>query len=186
MMKAKRPSSSILTQPTIIVAAVVSILVTFLTVAACFILLTPLNEVIEAHPSSEELINNFYTHRAEFDRLLQMAIEDQELNRVAYNFTRPEDPELIGITQERLNEYRLLFHKLNLEAGIENHNYRVWFIASSSGLSISGSAKGYIYTEVHPDLVVEDLDSYDSADGRSFTAYQQIKGNWYLYYDYED
>jgi hypothetical protein len=43
-----------------------------------------------------------------------------------------------------------------------------------------------IYTQVPPNLVVEDLDNYFSADGRAFTAYQPIEGKGYLYYDYED
>ena len=186
-MKAKHPSGSIWTRPITIIILGVSVLLGCLVVAAsCLILLILRDDMAGAHPSSQELINNFHNHRPEFERLLQMAQEDPELYRVAYDFTRPENPETIGVTQERLDEYRRLFDALNLEAGIEKGRDDVWLIASARGLSISGSAKGYIYSQTPPGLIVEDLDSYDSPDGRSFTAFQKIEENWYLYYDYED
>jgi hypothetical protein len=186
-MSAKHPSTSITTQQTTIVIIGVSLLLALLVVVvACIMLFLLSNELGGEHPSSQELIDNFYSHCPEFDQLLQMALEDQELSRVAYDFTRPENPETIGVTQERLNEYRRLFDELNLEAGIDNGRDSIWFIASARGLSVSGSAKGYIYSRIPPGLIVEDLDSYDSPDGRSFTAFQKIEGNWYLYYDYED
>jgi hypothetical protein len=186
-MREKHSSGSSLTRPITIIILGVSVLLGCLVVAASCIILLILNDDLGgAHPSSQELINNFLSHRPEFERLLQMAQEDQELYRVAYDSTRPENPEAIGLTQERLTEYRGLFDELNLEAGIEKGGDNVWFIASARGLSVSGSAKGYIYTQIPPDLVVEDLDNYFSADGRSFTAFQKIEENWYLYYDYED
>lgn len=138
------------------------------------------------HPSSQELIDNFYTHQAEFEQLRQMFLADEGLSRVADDFTRPENPEVMGITPARLDEYRRLFHQLNLKAGIEGDKESIRFIASTRGLSVSGSAKGYVYTRVPPELMVDNLDTYRSEDGRSFTAYQHLEGNWYLYYDYED
>ena len=142
------------------------------------------------HPSAATLINNFHNNRADFERLLQMFMEDTQLGRVADDFTRPADinaPQ-VEVPAARLDQYRALFTRLTLTAGVEGYGDKqtVWFIASTQGLSISGSAKGYAYAVERPDLVVEDIDHYRSADGRSFTAYQLIEGNWYVYFDYED
>lgn len=145
---------------------------------------------VGGHPSAATLLNNFQTNRADFERLLQMFMEDPQLGRVAYDFTRPASLEAaqVDVPAARLNQYRALFTKLNLSAGIEGYGDKrtVWFIASTQGLSIGGSAKGYAYQVAQPELVVEDIDRYRSEDGRSFTAFQLIEGNWYLYFDYED
>lgn len=47
---------------------------------------------------------------------------------------------------------------------------RIEFIATTSGLSISGSSKGYAFLENKTDLIVENLDEYFSSDERLFTA----------------
>jgi hypothetical protein len=140
------------------------------------------------HPSDQVLLSQFQSHQAEFNKLLQMFLIDKRLGRVAYNFTRPENPGEIGITQERLKEYRDLFDELDLSAGIEGYDEKdlVWFHASTQGLSVTGSSKGFAYLLKPPKLIVDSLDGYRSKDGRSFTAFRHIEGNWYLYYDYED
>ena len=62
----------------------------------------------------------------------------------------------------------------------------VWFHASTRGLAVSGSSKGYAYLLEKPKTLVDNLDEYWSKDNKSFTAFRQIEGNWYLYFDYED
>ena len=73
------------------------------------------------HQPDQTLIDNFQSHKSEFDQLLHMFLADKALGRVAYDFTRPENPQSIGISQERLKEYRGLFDKLDLSAGIEGY-----------------------------------------------------------------
>jgi hypothetical protein len=141
-----------------------------------------LSAVFGQHPSAVELIDNFHAHRAEFDLLLEMCLEDEGLVRVAYGWTQPEDPSSIGITQERLKEYRALFKEVGLESGVSGGHKDIWFHASSSGLSVSGSSKGYIYSSAPPGWVVEDLDEYTSKYKADIPVFQHIEGNWYLYY----
>jgi hypothetical protein len=140
------------------------------------------------HPSDSALLKNFQSHRAEFNHLLVMFLADKGLGRVAYDFTRPEDPASVGVSPERLAEYRKLFDQLGLSAGIEGYGDKeeVQFYASTQGLSVSGSAKGFAYLTRPPSLLVDRLDNYRSKDGKSFTAFRHIEGNWYLYLDYED
>lgn len=140
------------------------------------------------HPADEVLIKNFNAHKVEFNQLLQMYLSDKGLGRVAHDFTRPANPAEIGITPERIAEYRQRFHKLSLRAGIEGYDEKdtVWFYASTQGLAVSGSKKGYAYVTKKPELIVEKLDGYRSADGKSFSAFRHIEGNWYLFLDFED
>src|ERR687886_466493 len=97
------------------------------------------------HPSDRSLLDNFRLHKAEFERLLQMFRADKGLGRVAYDFTRPENPRDVGVSRERLREYRDLFGELGLSAGVEGYGEKevIWFHASTRGLSVTGSSKGY-------------------------------------------
>jgi len=47
-----------------------------------------------------------------------MFLSDERLTRVGFNFTRPEDTSMIGITQQRLDQYRRMFVDLDLRGGI--------------------------------------------------------------------
>jgi hypothetical protein len=140
------------------------------------------------HPKDEVLLKNFRDHKAEFEQLLQMFHADKRLSRVARDFTRPANPTEVGITEERLREYRKLFDVLGLSAGIEGYGEKesVFFLASTQGLSVSGSSKGYAYLATPPELIVDQLDGYKPPDGKSFSAFRRIEGNWYLHFDYED
>src|SRR3954470_3738367 len=60
------------------------------------------------HPSDAELLRRFHEHRAELDQLIKMFETDKDLGRVGENFTRPDDPERIGVSSERIQEYRRL------------------------------------------------------------------------------
>lgn len=134
------------------------------------------------------MIENFYKHRGDFEKMVEMIKADAGLERVDYNWTRPEDIEEIGITAKRISEYRRLFVKTNVPRGFYATDQRnaIEFMAGSQGLSVTGLSKGYTYFESPPKLIVENLDTYWSENGRSFIAYRHIKGNWYLYLDYED
>lgn len=144
------------------------------------------------HPSDKDLLENFNKYRNELNQLAQMFLADRGLTRVAYDFTRPNNPETIGVTKDRIKQYRSLFSKLDLSAGIDagvdspEKKKIIWFLSSTKGLSVSGSTKGYAYSVKSPELIVENLDTYWSKDGRSFTAYKHIEGNWYVYFDFED
>ena len=152
------------------------------------------------HPKDEQLIQNYQSHKVEFNQLLQMFQEDKSLGRVALDFTRTSNffekckesnswnGKEIEVGSERLFEYRKLFNSLGLSAGIEGYCEKdiIEFIASTRGLSVTGSSKGYAYLQKPPKTLVDNLDNYWSEDKKSFTAYRHVEGNWYLYFDYED
>jgi hypothetical protein len=137
----------------------------------------------DLHPPDQLLLEQFQRHKAEFQQLLHMFIADRALERVATDFTRPENPSAVGIPPERIAHYRSLFQSLQLEAGIEGYGAKdtIWFLASTRGLAVSGSAKGYVYTRVPPATLTNDLDKTSVKDG--VPIYRHIEGNWYLYYE---
>lgn len=145
------------------------------------------------HPSDDSLIQNFQNHEAEFERLVRMAKEDSHVIRIASDFTwtdknaawpRPESE--LGFSTERWNEYRSLFKKLDLKAGILNYQPDlVYLTASTQGLLTGGSGKGYAYSLKEPSPIVESLDnvSFKGSEKSMNFAYRKLKGNWYLFYN---
>jgi hypothetical protein len=147
------------------------------------------------HPSSAALIQQWRDHHEEFDEALQMFLGDKKLGRVAPDFTRPDDPSTIGVPADRIGRYRSLLSAAHVSAGIEGYDPKdeVWYRVSTRGLAISGSSKGIAWRSTPPEpphLLVDDLDAFLAktfpGHPKSFTAYQRIEDNWYLYYDYED
>ena len=140
------------------------------------------------HRSDEELIANFQSHRAEFDRMLQMINEDNGLDRVDSYWTHPENPGTVGISQARIDEYRRLFQSAGVPRGFSAFQTKdnVEFIASSQGLAVSGSSKGYLFAKRPPPRIVENLDTYRALKTEVspvFPAYRHIEGNWYLFFE---
>ncbi len=144
------------------------------------------------HPPSARLLQQWHDHHTELEQLVKMFQADKGLNRVAPDFTRPDDPATVGVAPTRIAEYRQLLQKAGVHSGVEGYGDKdsVTFIVSALGLSVSGSGKGFAYLEGTPEGLVSDLDAHIahaiSTRARSFTAYQHIEGDWYLYYDYED
>src|SRR5262245_867692 len=60
------------------------------------------------HPSDQQLIANFHRHQADLERLITMFKADKGLGRVGDSFTRPNHPDIVGVTPERIAEYRKL------------------------------------------------------------------------------
>ena len=65
----------------------------------------------------------FVAHRTDFDKLVAMATEDARLTRIAPDFTWLDDDVAWprkngGISKQRWDEYRRLFHRVGVSEGI--------------------------------------------------------------------
>jgi hypothetical protein len=113
-----------------------------------------------------------------------MVLDDKRLTRVDEDWTAPEDPTTIGVTAERIAEYRALFKKLGLargfSAGLDRREIELW--ASAQGWVAHGSHKGYVYTARVPESLDTDLDQYSSRERPLGSGYRRIEGNRYLYF----
>ncbi len=132
-----------------------------------------------SHPSDDVLLRNFKRHEADFERLLTMLRADKKLKNVDDGWAQPEDPSSIGVMPERIRSYRKLFSTLGIPRGFcaFHDPERFEFIASTRGLSITGSAKGYAYMQDKPDLVVTTLIRIGRQMGSHLRLIATSKGN---------
>lgn len=142
----------------------------------------------EAHRSDAALREHFLRHEKAFRELLAMIRSDSKLVRVDQDWTEPSDPASVGVSPERLADYRRRLKSLGIERGFRStgEGRQVLFIVSAVGLGISGSGKGYAWIEGVPQTLVENLDTYRDPGDHSFVAYRPLKGDWYLFLDNED
>jgi hypothetical protein len=137
------------------------------------------------HKSDDQLISNFKTHEAEFNQLLEMIRADKELLRVDNNWTKPEDPKTIGVSDERIATYRNIFRKLDIPRGFYFYpeSGEAMFISSAQGLAVSGSTKCYLWLKEPPPNLVDSIDTYRAKPGATYPVWRHITGNWYLMFD---
>ena len=150
----------------------------------------------DSHSPDAKLIANFQSHEKDFDQLIQMAKEDPHVVRIASDFTWldsdyhwPRPDSQIGFSQERWNEYRNMFSKLGLNGGLAwSWDHSIFLTASAKGLTISGSEKGYVFSEKPLSPTFDSLDNMhqEIREGRvkpGLPVYRKIKDGWYLYYE---
>ena len=61
---------------------------------------------VKPMPSDETMIAHFEAKRAVFEWLVAMAKEDAQLQRLATEFSSPDDPGTVGVSAERVALYR--------------------------------------------------------------------------------
>lgn len=137
-------------------------------------------------PSDQQLINNFRFRRSVFDDLAQMKLADKGLLRVGNDWTQPDDPRTVGVSPERIAEYRGLLNCAGVHQGmgadgLHGAEFTCW---AQGGATSSDVDKGYAYLAVPPKQLLESLDAYQPDGLHEVEVYRHIEGCWYLYYDY--
>lgn len=167
-------------------------LVAILLIVAALILLAPILWLTWLdpfgglrHPSDGHLIAQLAKHRGELEQVVALAREDEKLRRLAPDFTRPETLSETGVTGARIETYRRLLAGAGVAHGILNGDEEVWFLVSTRGLAIAGSAKGFAYC-AQPDpearIVTTDLDR-EPVPPRGELVMRHIEGPWWLMLD---
>lgn len=138
-------------------------------------------------PPDKELLENFQRHQATFNELAQMAQVDKGLNRVGDNWTSPGDPQKIGVSPTRINEYRRLLNDAGVPGGfqsaIEANEVEFYYWFTGSAIS-DDTEKGYAYLTKPPAHLLKSLDQCQLDGDSGSESYRHIQGNWYLFYDY--
>ncbi len=135
-----------------------------------------------AHFEDKDLIQNFVSHRKDFERLHLMAQGETSIRRVTGNATTPE--QLTSTENARAEEYRMLLRSIGPVAVLEiSKDHKVISLTSTSvGLVTHNSQKGYLYSEEPP----ASSELYPSLDGFSKNetgnGYRHIEGKWYLFF----
>jgi hypothetical protein len=152
------------------------------------------------HPSDAELIGRFQDHREEFETLKTMITEDVKVYRIGPGYSWFEGaegrayPAQLGLTDERLAQYRGLMEKLGVlelrarpslrpkaPEVIARDERDVWMLVSECYAHTPEKSTKQYYYSMHPmppRAFVEDTDSRRAAG----FVYHQIAENWYIAY----
>jgi len=139
-------------------------------------------------PPDEELIKNFYNKKKILDRLVFLFEQEKNIRKIDLDFVSPSGT----LEKKKLNFYHNLLKQANIQQinGFGDKS-EINFIYYTSGLSISGTSKGYTYSKLPPDLIVNNLDEYYIYQRKkntflSYFAYRHITDKWYLRHIVDD
>jgi len=144
-------------------------------------------------PKEKQVIENFYAHRATFERLREMLIEDKKLVRVAG--WGVETSTSMGTREHPtgdfpINRYHQYLALLKEVGGIGAHRDRN---DRPADVSIRVYASGWAGDTRHVDVCWEDqvptnqvssLDEFYKSPKPRKPAFRHIDGNWYLWADW--
>lgn len=136
--------------------------------------------------SDGKLKDVFEKNINDFKRLAIMSEQDRRVVRIDFDFTALDTNSSwprkdLGFSQQRWEEYRILFRKLGITSGIERQNNDppiVFFYAQCEGSAISRDCKGYAYSEKQLKPTKASLNRL--APG---IAFKPLSQNWYLFRD---
>ena len=144
-------------------------------------------------PTDSQLRTRFFKNQADFVKLVEMSGQDRRVTLIDFGFTYLENDgswprKDIGFSQERWNEYRGLFRKLDIESGLarDTRDPPIVFIrVYASGGVLGSSEKGYAHSEKALSPLVNSLDrfpreSYEKTKGHA-PVFGSLANNWYLY-----
>jgi hypothetical protein len=138
-------------------------------------------------PSDASMLRFFERHYATFDTLVEMASADKGLDRVDQTWTMPADTTTVGVTLERLADYRRLLSEVDVSRGFQvapdhsGFNFLFWLRGSAIS---DDTTKGFAYRTSPPPITVQTLDGIHPVSSDSFISYRHIQGNWYLFYEF--
>lgn len=142
------------------------------------------------HKSDAEMMDNFRAKEDRFEQLLDMVRHDEKLVgnkffRIDYDWTEPKELQPIGISDERVSEYRKLFVELGVPRGFNAYGKGdvYYFIASTQGLAVSGSSKSYVWRREPPEYLVNEDTKEHVLKNETSRAYRHIHGQWYLSFE---
>jgi len=144
--------------------------------------------VKEAHepPSDAAMLRDFTRHETTFNTLVEMVAADKALDRVDENWTMPADTKSVGVSPERIAEYRKLLRDAGTPRGFQvlpaRDEFKFFYWLRGSAIS-DDIDKGFAYRTTPPASTVQTLDGIRSKSRDAFVAYRHVRDNWYLFYE---
>lgn len=140
-------------------------------------------------PVDAALVERFFESKSLLQELLDEAMQDSSLLRVAPDFILVKGQgefyrgdQQAYLSKERWDRYLELFDKLGLNEGLlrrDSGDQGIYFIAYSTGLVSGGVSKGYVYSEKTLEPVVSDLDEVRRRGEGIF--FKRLNRKWYLF-----
>jgi hypothetical protein len=138
------------------------------------------------HPSDAQVMRIFQSHRAEFQRLVQMIETNRCIVRIDDDWTSPDAAELsrCGVSETRLEQYRKLLGAISVKRGFYNYSSsgEIWFVVSSLGAAVSGSgsSKNIVYRVSPPSSTASGTNDCECVPDEAGETLVPIEGNWYI------
>jgi hypothetical protein len=167
--------------------AIVSFSVVAALIASFFILFF----ISSRPPKEDKIISNFKTHRASFERVRTMLLEDKSVAGVAPWGIQPEGPGLWvippdgGMPVKRYQEYLALLKEIGAgRVGQGGDPIEVAFGVWRSGFAGDSRHVDVVWLEREPSNTVISLDAFYRTDKPRRPSYVHIDGNWYIWADW--
>lgn len=140
--------------------------------------------------SERALKSDFREKRSSLEELLELAREDSHLWRVSVDWYRSADGRNSRAASSRLpgarwQQYRELFSSLSLPYGVRISRDAVYFPREASGLSVSGTSKGWAWLEAPPSAGkrCSSLEGFEPTAMKG-TCYIPLEESWYIYFEW--
>lgn len=134
--------------------------------------------------TDEEIVADFHRHKADADRLVVMTTEDAHLERVADEWFMDTSRETFEhaepgrLSEDRWDEYRRLFRRLDLEAGISVEPSGIFFYRRTYGIESHGSIRGFALLRKPPETVCKARETVEGPKEDSIRC-RPIEGMWF-------
>jgi hypothetical protein len=146
----------------------------------------------EHPPQEKDLLDNFYAHRAVYERLRDMLLEDRQLRRVASwgvettgSVTASRPPEGT-FPLSRYNEYLALLGEVGGRGAFreQGESKAVGVLVYASGFAGDTRHVEICWVEGQLTNQVNSLDDFYLTPKPRSPVYRHIDGNWYLWADW--
>ena len=161
----------------------------YVALVSVFVFVFPLS-----HPPKEEkVLKNFYAHRATFERLRDMLLEDRQLIRVTdwgvetTKSVGTSKPPVGDFPLNRYNEYLALLKEtggVGAFGGREEPRQSVGILVYVSGFGGDTRHVEVCWLARGPANKVPSLDAFYKTPKPRTPVYRHIDGNWYLWADW--
>lgn len=135
-----------------------------------------------SHASDAAMTVSFRERRAEYGQLLRAFQEHKKLRSMDESTGSVPSATRAGLGRGQAEDYRRLMKELGVQS-IERYFGKILFVTSTSGLSVSGSMKGYVYATKTPSPLVENTE--DDAGEPVGENYHHIEDDWYIMYEWD-
>jgi hypothetical protein len=103
-----------------------------------------------SYDSDAAFKRQFRQHRADYQKIVQMAQHDGDFVAISSEFTKPDTDDTSSekqnwISRERLADYRALFRRIRVPDGIRKNEEDIFFANTARGFILSSSYKGIVY-----------------------------------------
>lgn len=139
-------------------------------------------------PNDTVLVEGFHSHRADYERLREMFVDDARIVRIAeWGVETRESPVARmppegGLSTDRFQQYLGLLKRAGAQS-IYRNSQEIGISVWATGWGGNTRHIDVVWTEKEPPRKVAILDDFYRDSSRPKGVYRHLDGNWYLWAD---